>query len=57
LLFDLGRLRLQALGRQPLLPTSRPDRFIGLVANSQEQKSPVDAVLVENWPAEFAKPK
>ncbi|MEO5618429.1 MAG: protein kinase, partial [Candidatus Eisenbacteria bacterium] len=57
LLFDLSRLKLQSFGRYYVVPTSDPDRFIAIQPTANTVKSPTDAVLVENWPAEFAKKK
>jgi hypothetical protein len=56
-LFDLDKLDIQTTGRFLVLPTHDPNRFIA--AKSLRAVSPwkVDAILVENWPAEFEKKK
>jgi len=57
LLFDLGDLKMQSWGRYNFLPTSNPDRFLVLKTVESKAVSPADVVVVENWPAEFRKPK
>jgi hypothetical protein len=54
-LFDLEKLGLQTTGRFLLVPTRDPDRFIAALALHSNSASRVDGIIVENWPAEFAK--
>jgi Tol biopolymer transport system component len=55
LLFDLAALGMQTAGRFNCVPTSDPDRFLMLLPRKERFVSPVDVVVVENWPAEFAR--
>ncbi len=54
-LFDATALSLQMWGRFTLLPTRDPDLFLAERRVQHNLAGRVDAVVVENWPAEFAK--
>ncbi len=56
-IFRMSPLRLRTIGRFTVLPTADPDRFYAIQNTGAPAQSPNDAVVVENWPAEFAKRK
>jgi Tol biopolymer transport system component len=56
-LFNLTTLKLQSFGAWFFLPTADPDRFLALKPTERVTVSRTDAVVVENWPAEFEKKK
>jgi Tol biopolymer transport system component len=56
-LFDLSKLKMQTFGRYSVVPTSNPDRFVALKSSERSSRSHTDAIVVENWTAEFAKRK
>jgi Tol biopolymer transport system component len=56
-LLNLGDLRMQNWGRYNFLPTADPDRFLALKVTSTSNESHVDVIVVQNWLAEFRKPR
>ena len=55
MLFALDELGMQNIGRYFFYPTPDPDRFLLLKHVDRGARSRTDAILVENWVAEFAK--
>ena len=54
-LFSNNTLKIQPFGRYTVVPTANPDRFLIFKTSEQATHSHVDAIVVQNWPAEFAK--
>ncbi len=56
-IFRMGPLRLRTFGRYTVLPTGNPNQFFAIQNTGAPAQSPNDAIVVENWPAEFTKRK
>jgi hypothetical protein len=53
-LFAFDRTGIQSWGRTTVVPTADPNRFVALLAEREASGGRSDALLVENWIAEFA---